>query len=83
MTKTLRFKIVDTLYLLGILLPFLAVMALKVCFYPPSEGINVTGALVFFTLPLPFGGLPVSEAQINSLAVVIAVFFLCLYLTVE
>ena len=81
MTKTLRFKIVDTLYLLGILLPFLAVMALKVCFYPPSEGINVTGALVFFTLPLPFGGLPVSEAQINSLAVVIAVFFLCLYLT--
>ena len=81
MTKTLRFKIVDALYLFCMALPFLAVMALKVCFYPLSEGINVTGALVFFTLPLPFGGLPISEAQVNSIAVLLAVLFLCLYIT--
>ncbi|MBO5790350.1 MAG: F0F1 ATP synthase subunit A [Clostridia bacterium] len=81
MTKTLRFKIVDALYLLGVILPFLAAIVLKVITYPASEGINVTGALVFFTLPLPFGGLPVTETQVNSVAVLLAVFFLCLYIT--
>ena len=81
MTKTLRFKIVDALYLLGVILPFLAAIVLKVITYPASEGINVTGALVFFTLPLPFGGLPVTETQVNSVAVLLAVVFLCLYIT--
>ena len=81
MTKTLRFKIVDALYLCGIIVPFLAAMAIKVITYPASEGINVTGSLVFFTLPLPLGGLPITETQVNSLAVILAVFFLCLYMT--
>lgn len=81
MTKTRRFKLIDALLLAGMFLPFLAVMALKVCVYPASDGINVTGAQIYFTLPLPLGGLPITEAQVNSVAVLVAIFFLCLYMT--
>lgn len=63
------------------LLPMLAAMAIKVLFVPASEGIDISGAYVFFTLPMPFSELPITEAQVNSWLVVLAVLFLCLYLT--
>ncbi|MBR2523867.1 MAG: F0F1 ATP synthase subunit A [Clostridiales bacterium] len=54
---------------------------LKVAFVTPSEGIQITGASVFFTVHLPIQDLPVSEAQVNSWIVIISLFFLCLYIT--
>ncbi len=76
-----RFRLADICYILGMILPIVFGIALKVLFIPASEGISITGAAVFFALPLPLGGLPISEAQVNSWLVIISVFFLCLYLT--
>jgi len=80
-TQSRRFKVVDHLLLAGAILPFLAVMVLKVLTAPPTEGIEISGALIFFTIPLPMGGLPITEAQTNSAAVILSILFLCLYLT--
>lgn len=79
--KNIRFRLVDTLYLLGIILPFVFLMVLKCLFNQPSEGISITGALVYFKIPLPIQDLPITEAQVNSWAVIISILFLCLYLT--
>ena len=79
--KSRRFKVVDILLLAGAVLPLLAVMALKVLFSTPAEGIEITGAMVYFTIPLPVQPLLVTEALINSWAVMITILFLCLYLT--
>lgn len=56
-------------------------MVLKAIFTPESSGITVRGALVYFELPMPIQNLPITESQINSLAVIICIFFLCLYFT--
>lgn len=79
--KSLRFKLGDALYLAFSILPFVAGMALKVLTNPPSEGISITGARIFFTIPLPIQNLPVTESQINSFLVIVAIASLCLYLT--
>ncbi|MBP5181371.1 MAG: F0F1 ATP synthase subunit A [Clostridiales bacterium] len=50
-------------------------------YVPVSDGISITGAHVFFTIDLPLGGLPVSEAQVNSWLVLISLFFFCKFLT--
>ncbi len=76
-----RFRAVDILLLAGALLPLAAVMLLKVLTAPPSEGIEITGALVYFTIPMPLQDLPITEAQVNSWAVMLTILFLCLYLT--
>lgn len=80
-TESIRFKIVDILYILGAVLPFVFVMILKILFNEPSEGINITGALVYFKIPMPLQNLPITEAQVNSWAVIISILFLCLYFT--
>ena len=79
--KSRRFKVVDALLLTGAILPLLAAIVLKVLTTPPTEGIQITGARIFFTIPLPLQDLPVTEAQINSVAVMITILFICLYLT--
>lgn len=82
MTKKSRtFIAVDVLLILGMILPPVAGMVLKILTYLPSETITVTGARIFFTVPLPLGGLPITESQINSALVLLSLFFLCLYLT--
>lgn len=80
-TKNIRFKITDVLYLAGAVLPFVFCMVLKILTNTPSEGINITGALIYFKIPMPLQDLPITEAQINSWAVIISIFFLCLYFT--
>lgn len=86
-SKSIRFKIVDILYVLGIVLPFLGAIALKVytnsITYKADATIsdNIHGAYVYFKIPLPFQDLLITEAQINSVAVIVAIFFLCLYFT--
>lgn len=81
MKKETRAKVVDILLLLMIILPFVGAIALKVLTTPASEGISITGARVYFTIPMPLMPLYITESQINSLAVVIAILGLCLYLT--
>ena len=80
-SKNIRFKAVDILYILGAVLPLVFVITLKILFNTPSEGISITGALVYFEIPMPLQNLPITEAQVNSWAVIISVFFLCLYFT--
>ena len=81
MSKKTRFLLVDILLIAMMILPLLFGIVLKVLTNPASDGIDISGALVYFTIPLPLGGLPITEAQINSFAVLISVFALCLYLT--
>ena len=79
--KTVRFKVVDVLLLVLTILPIVAGILIKVLFIPAPEGIQITGAHIFCTLPLPLGGLPITEAQVNSWLVMLSALFLCLYLT--
>ena len=76
-----RFKLVDRLYLVLTVLPMIAAMAIKVATNPPSEGIEIAGARIFFTINLPLQELPITESQVNSWLVMISIFFLCLFLT--
>ena len=79
--KNRRFIAVDILLLVLAILPLVAGMVLKVLFTPPSEGISVSGALIYFTVPMPLQDLPITESLVNSWLVILSVFWLCLYLT--
>lgn len=79
--RSIGFKLVDALYILMTVMPFVLGMALKVLTTPPSDGINVTGALIYFTIPLPVQALTITESQVNSWLVMISIAGLCLYLT--
>ena len=79
--KDLKFILTDILLLIGMLLPIAAGLVLKVLTEPASDGISITGANVYFTIKMPIQDLPISEAQVNSVIVVLSVFFLCLFLT--
>lgn len=81
MTKKARFLAVDILLLAGAILPLVGCMVLKILFTPPSDGISISGALIYFTIPMPLQDLPIGESQVNSLAVVLTILFLCLYFT--
>ena len=80
-TNSRRFKAVDILLLAGAILPFVAIIVLKVLFSTPADGIEIGGAMIYAEIPMPFQPLQITEAVVNSWAVVISVLFLCLYLT--
>ena len=46
--KSTRFRMIDTAYIAMMILPILACIALKVLFTPASEGVNISGALVYW-----------------------------------
>ena len=75
------FKIKDAILLILILIPLIAAMTLKVLFVPAGGDLEITGAYVFFNIHLPLMDLPISEVQVNSLAIVLSILFLCLYFT--
>jgi F-type H+-transporting ATPase subunit a len=74
-------RIVDALCLTLAILPLVLAMVLKVLTNPPSEGVSITGALVYFTVKMPLQDWPVSEAQVNTVAVMLSMLGWCLYLT--
>lgn len=76
-----KFRILDIFYLVMMILPIVAGIVLNVLTKPASEGVSITGARIFFTIPMPLQDLPVTEAQINSALVMITLLFFCLYLT--
>ena len=63
------------------IIPLIAGILIKVLYGPASEGIDISGAHIFFTIDLPFGGLPITESQVNSWLVILSLFFFCLFLT--
>lgn len=62
-------------------MPLVFGMVLKILFNPANEGISISGALIYFTIPMPIQDLPITESQVNSAIVIITIFFLCLYFT--
>lgn len=80
-TKSRRFMAVDILLLTMTVLPLIAGMVLKILTTPATEGISITGAQIYFTIPMPLQDLPITSAQINSCLVVISILFLSLYMT--
>ena len=76
-----KFRLIDAFYLVMMVLPIVAGIVLNVLTKPVSEGVSITGARIFFTIPMPLQDLPVTEAQINSALVMITLLFFCLYLT--
>ncbi len=79
--KSRLFMTVDILYILLAVLPIAAGIIIKVLTNAPSDGIEITGAQIYFIVPMPFQDLPITESQVNSLLVVLSVFGLCLFLT--
>ena len=79
--KSRSFAALDILYICMMILPIVAAIVLKVLTKPISEGISITGAQIYLTVPMPIQDLIITEAQINSWLVMIAIFGLCLFLT--
>ena len=76
-----KFRIVDAFYILMMIIPIVTGIVLQVLTKPQTEGITITGARIFFAIPMPVQDFPVTESQINSALVLIAIIFLCLFLT--
>ena len=79
--KNRRFAVVDCLYILLMVVPILAAIVLKILTTPPSDGIQITGARIFFKVSMPIQDLLITESQINSWLLLISVLGLCLFLT--
>ena len=79
--RSAKFRAVDRGLIALMILPILACMVLKILLTPASEGVAIAGAMIYFTIPLPLGGMPITESQVNSWAVMISILALCLYLT--
>lgn len=81
MKSNKKFLMLDILYLTLMLSGFVFAITLKVLFTPLANDIDISGALVFFTIRLPLWDLPVTETQVNSLVVIWSLFWVCRYLT--
>jgi len=91
--KSTKFRIVDALLILMMVLPLVAAMAIKVCtplidawlYNQPipevSDGVTIAGAHIFFTIPMPIQDLIITEAQINAWLILITVLGACLFFT--
>lgn len=79
--KNLRFRIIDGLLIAMMVLPLVAAVVLQIVTKPASEGITITGARVFFTIPMPLMDLVISEAQVNAWLIMITILGACLFLT--
>lgn len=79
--KNIRFLIADILLLAGAIIPLIFGVVLNILTTPASKGISISGALIYFTIPMPIQDLPITESQVNSALVIISIFFLCLYFT--
>ena len=79
--KSSRFVLGDIACLSLAIVPLLVGMTLKVLLTPPNEGLVITGAQIYFTVPMPLQAWPVTESQINSWLVILSILGLCLYLT--
>ena len=79
--KSRRFLAVDAILIAFSVIPILAAILLKILTAPVYDGIHISGARIFFTIPMPLQDLPITESQVHSWLLLLSVFFLCLYLT--
>ena len=80
--KNMRFLLLDILYLLITIIPFVVGIVIKILTSPPGgDGISISGALIYFEIPMPIQNLIITESQINSWLVVLGILGLCLYMT--
>ena len=78
---TLKFKITDIFYIVMMIVPIVFGIVLNVLTEPQATEITITGARIFFTIPMPLQDFPVTESQVNSALVLITIFFFCLFIT--
>ena len=64
----------DIIILALAVIPVAACIVLKILTMPPSNGIDISGPLIYFTIKTPIQDLTVTESQINSFAVILRVF---------
>ncbi len=77
-----RFRRVDALLIAMMVVPLFFCVVLKVLFKPASEGIDISGAMIYLQIEsFPLQPLIISESQVNSWGVMISLLGLCLYLT--
>ena len=79
--KKLSFRIVDMLLIAMMILPLVTGMVLKMLTEPVTEGLVITGARIFFTVPMPLQDMPITESQVNTWLVMLSLLGLCLFLT--
>ena len=80
--KSKGFFALDVLYLALTIIPLVVGIVIKVLTTPPpGEGVSISGALIYFEIPMPIQNLVITESQINSWLVMIAILGLCLYMT--
>ena len=79
--KDTRFRVLDAAYLALMILPLVFGIVLKVLTNPPSEGISIAGARIYFTIPMPLQDFPVTESQVNSALVILVILGFCLWIT--
>ena len=82
MKKTsLRFRITDAFYVSMMIIPIVFGIVLKVLTKPATEGINISGAGIYFSIPMPLQDFIVTESQVNSLIATLVILFFCLFIT--
>lgn len=74
-------RIIDALLLASAVIPFIIAIVLTILTKPAAEGISISGAQIYFKIPMPLQPLYITEAHIVSVCVVNAVFFICVFLT--
>ncbi len=79
--KSRRFILTDILLLVGAILPLVIGMVIRVLTKPPSNGIEISGALIYWQTGDSMFDFILTESQVNSWLVIITLLFLCLYLT--
>ncbi len=72
---------VDFIYIIMMIIPVIFGIAVKVMTTPQTEGISIAGARILMTIPMPIQSLLITESQVNSVIVIVSLFFICLYLT--
>ena len=81
--KSTKFRIVDILLILMMVLPLVAAMVIKILTNEPSldGGVSIAGARIFFSIPMPIQDLIITEAQINAWLILIPILGACLFFT--
>jgi len=79
--KSVRFRVIDGLYIAMMALPILVGIVIQILTKPLTEGISITGARIFFTVPMPLMDMTITEAQVNTWLVMITILGFCLFMT--
>lgn len=81
----LSFRILDVFYIVMAILPLVFGIVLDILTTPEAgKGVSIAGARIYYTIDIASGkffDIIISEAQVNSVLVILTILFVCLYLT--